>query len=113
VQDHRVESHPFGLGHFFAAGSADERMQADISERDFAGEMNTHHDHARDPEEENVVSGYEQRCWIILLKVFRFLGPTQGRERPKLRAEPCIQYIRILLELRGTAFRALLRRIAG
>ena len=50
----RVEDVALGLRHLLPFGVAHEGGDVDVAERHFAGEVQRHHDHARDPEEDDV-----------------------------------------------------------
>ena len=59
----RVEHVAFGLAHLFALGVEHQAVDVDVLERHFAGEVRGHHDHAGDPEEDDVVAGDEDTAW--------------------------------------------------
>lgn len=57
----RIQRIAFGLGHFLAAGIPDKAVDVNGLERYLAGEVQGHHDHAGDPEENDVEAGYQHR----------------------------------------------------
>ena len=63
----RVEHVALRLRHLLAFGIADQAMHIDVLERDLAGDVLGHHDHARDPEEDDVEAGDQHgRRQIVL-----------------------------------------------
>ena len=61
-------------------------------------QMQTHHDHPRHPEEQDVEPGLEQLGGVEGLQVVRVVGPTEDREREEARAEPGIEHVFVLVE---------------
>lgn len=55
---HRVDDVAFTLGHFLAVSVEHETMEIDFAEGNFAGDVEAHHDHAGDPSEEDVGTGF-------------------------------------------------------
>jgi len=55
---HRIDDVAFALGHFLTVGVKDKTMEIDLAEGDFAGDVETHHNHAGDPGKENVGAGF-------------------------------------------------------
>ena len=56
-QVHRVQHIALGLAHLLALRVTNQTVDVDMFERYLAGEMRGHHDHAGDPEEDDVVPG--------------------------------------------------------
>src|SRR5437016_9507787 len=82
------------LGHLSALLVADDAREIDVLKRHPAHELVASHDHARDPEENNVRSGHEVggrveglECWVFGVLGF-VTRPAHRRKRPKPRAEP-------------------------
>ena len=73
-------------------------MDIDFAERHIAHELNAHHDHACDPEEDNVKACNKYIARIKIVKRFGFLRPPQGAKRPQRRREPGIEYIFVLAQ---------------
>ena len=48
---HRINNIALGFGHLFAMFVEDEAMEIDFFEWDFAGDVESHHDHTGDPSE--------------------------------------------------------------
>ncbi len=93
---HRVQAVALRLGHLLAGGIGHQAVDVDLLERYFTGEFHRHHDHAGNPQADDVVSCHHN---VGRVKRFQFLGlfgPAQGRESPKGRREPGIQNIGIL-----------------
>ena len=57
----RVDAVALGLAHLLAFRVADQAVHIDVLERDLAGDVLGHHDHARHPEEDDVEAGDEHR----------------------------------------------------
>ena len=70
------------------------------------------HDHARHPEEQDLVGCNQKGRRIEHFLVPRLLRPAQGRERQQPRREPCIEHVRILLQLAVPAIRTLSGNLA-
>mmetsp|Transcript_6766 Transcript_6766/g.16439 ORF Transcript_6766/g.16439 Transcript_6766/m.16439 type:complete len:545 (-) Transcript_6766:224-1858(-) len=89
-----------GFAHLAAILVPDHRVQENGIERQLVCQREPHHDHPRDPEEQNIVPGFQHRRRIKLGKVHRLrLGPPKHRERKEPRREPRIQHILILNQL--------------
>ena len=54
------------------------------------------HDHARNPEENDVRAGHEIVGRIKVFLFRRIFGPAHDRERPEPGAEPCVEHVFIL-----------------
>ena len=70
-------------------------------------------DHSRDPEEDDVVCGHEQRVGVKIIQIRRFIGKTERRKGPKRAAEPSIEHVFVLLQNRMSALEALFRSALG
>jgi hypothetical protein len=69
-----------------------------LLERDLTGELHAHHDHARNPEEQDIVASLEQRSRVELGEIRRRLRPLEDREREQPGGEPRVQHIVVLLQ---------------
>ena len=70
-------------------------------------EMNAHHHHPGDPEEDDIRSRDQHIAGIVFLKLRRFLRPANRGKRPKRAGKPGIQHILIARQRHGCAvFRA-------
>src|SRR3990172_4368647 len=69
----------FGLGHLLAGRIPDQGMDVDIPERYVLHELKPHHYHPGDPEKDNVKTGHEDRCGVILPEFRGPLRPAEGR----------------------------------
>src|SRR5262249_10861681 len=78
-------------------------MQINRAKGNLPCKVNAEHGHAGDPEKQNVVSGYEYARRVVALEVRCFLGPAESRKRPQSGAEPRVEHVRILFELRRSA----------
>ena len=74
-------------------------MNHDILKRRLAHKVDTRHHHARDPEEDDILGGYEIARRIELVEIGSLLRPAESRERPKPRAEPGVENVGILLKV--------------
>ena len=69
-------------------------MDVDRVEWRFIHEMQTHHHHPGDPEEDDVEAGDEGVGRVVALHLRGVVGPPKGRERPERRGEPGIENVR-------------------
>ena len=92
----RVDRIAARLRHFLPLGIADQAVNIHVMERHFARAFQSHHDHARDPEEDNIEARDQHRRRIVFLQILRVIRPAQRRKRPQSGAEPRIQDIRVL-----------------
>ena len=67
---------------------------SDRGEGELVGELQAHHDHARDPEEDDVEPRLEQRRRVERLEVGRTrVGPAEHGEREEARREPRVEHV--------------------
>ncbi len=104
--DQRIDHVALGLGHLLAVGVADQAVDVDGLERDFAHEFAAQHHHAGDPEEEDVEAGDEQGGGVVAGQVGGLVGPAEGGEGPEAAGEPGVENVGVLLEVGGVAARA-------
>src|ERR1700683_1767228 len=64
------------------------------------------HDHPRVPEKQNIVAADQQAGGVIRAQVFGVVGPAKGGKRPERGAEPGVEDVFVLSELRAAALRA-------
>ena len=95
----RVDDVPERLGHLPALLVADHRVQVDVGEGERVRELQAHHDHARDPEEEDVEARFQEGGRIERPELVRVLGPAHHGEREQAGREPRVQDILVPLEL--------------
>ena len=57
------------------------------------GEMQAHHHHPGDPEEDDVEAGDQRRGRVVAGKLRRLFRPAQRRERPQRRGEPGVEHV--------------------
>ncbi len=82
---------------------ANQAVDVHLVERHVAHELDAHHDHARDPEENDVESGDEHISGIEVLERVRLLWPAERAEWPQGRGEPGIENVLVLSQ--GDIFR--------
>ena len=102
----RVDAVAQGFGHLTALAVANQTMDEYLVERNLMHEFHTHNQHTCNPEEDDIVTGYEHACRIELLQQRSFIRPAHGRERPQSGAEPGIQCVLVLMDMCAAAFRA-------
>mmetsp|Transcript_83519 Transcript_83519/g.215089 ORF Transcript_83519/g.215089 Transcript_83519/m.215089 type:complete len:366 (+) Transcript_83519:1325-2422(+) len=96
----RVNYVALGLAHLLTVPVTHQAVQVDLREGRLAGQCDAHHDHARDPEEEDVVTSLKHGRRVEVLEVgVGLVWPAHGGEGPEARREPGVQDIRILLQL--------------
>ena len=99
----RVDARTQTLAHAPAVGGLDHRMEVDVVEGDVVHELEAHHDHARDPQEDDVAPRAQHVRRIEVGQVGGLLGPAERGERPERRAEPRVQHVGLARELGGAA----------
>ena len=111
-QFQRVDDVALRLRHLRAAGVAHQRVDVDRGERHLVHEMQAHHHHARDPEEDDVEAGDEHAGRVIAFQLRRLVGPAERRERPQRRREPGVEHVLVAVQVLVGKPRAP-RRIGG
>lgn len=76
------------LGHLAALGVTDQTVAEDLTEGDLASHLQAKHDHASNPEEQNIPASLQNGCGEQRLQVVGLLGPTEGAEGPETRGKP-------------------------
>ena len=66
-----------------------------------AGVLQAQHDHARHPEEEDVVGGLHDASGVEIVQVRRLVRPPQRRMRPQSGGEPRVQHVLVLPQVNG------------
>src|SRR6266536_5843269 len=66
-----------------------------MPERHVAGEMQCHHDHPRDPKEDDVEAGYEYGGGEEGFQIPGLLRPAERREWNECRGEPSVEHVRV------------------
>ena len=89
----RIDDVAFRLRHLRAFLVANQAVDVDGRKRRLLPEMQTHHHHPRDPEEDDVPAGDQHVGRIVTIDVGLVLGPAQRRERPQRRREPGIEHV--------------------
>ena len=98
---------PLRLRHLLAVLVAHQRVDVDGAERHVAHEMQAHHHHPGDPEEDDVEAGDQDVGRVVARELRRLLRPAEGRERPQRRGEPGVEHVLVALELRPRGRNAL------
>ena len=80
-------------------------MNEHVFKRNILAEFQSHHYHAGNPEENDIVACNEHARRIELLQLFRFFRPAHRFKRPETRAEPRVEYVLILMKMRRSAMR--------
>ena len=92
-QIHRVDDVAFGFGHFFAFVVAHDAVDVHVFKWYFAGKVGGHHNHARHPEEDDFVAGYQDVGWQEGFEFVGFRRPAECGKRHERGGEPCVQYV--------------------
>ncbi len=95
----RIDDVAFRLRHLGAGGVAHQRVDVDVVERRLFLEMQSHHHHARNPEEDDVEAGDQRRGRIEALQFRRLVRPAQRRERPQRRREPGVEHVVVAMQI--------------
>ena len=102
----RVDAVAERFAHLASLAVAHKAVDEYFFKRNFLHKFHAHNQHARNPEENNIVTGYKHAGRIELLKQFGVVRPAHGRERPQSGAEPGVQCVLVLMDMRAAAFRA-------
>ena len=70
-------------------------------------------DHTDNPEEDDIITGYQDIGRIEILQILGLLRPSQSLKRPQCGGKPCIQGIGILCKMGAAALGAYLRHLLG
>ena len=68
-------------------------MDVDVAEGDLAGELDAHHHHAGDPQEDDVAARDHRVGRVEGLELRGLVGPAKGRERPQRAGEPGVEHV--------------------
>ena len=107
VDVHMAERHSVIFGRAITAGGFHRGILL-VALHEVAAE----HDHAGQPEEQNIESGDHQRVGIENFQIACLFRPTQCREWQQSRREPCVQHVGNLFQLPASALSALSGRLA-
>ena len=88
-----VQHVTLGLRHLVAVRVAHETVDIDLPEGHIARELDTHHDHPCDPEEDDVETSDQDIGGVEGLQAVGSFRPAQRRERPQRRTEPGVEYV--------------------
>jgi hypothetical protein len=89
---------PFDFDIFWPDGVAHEAVHVHRVERHLAGEVRGHHDHPRDPEEDDVEAGDQHRRRQEQSSFRRFFRPAERRERHQRGREPRVEHVVVALQ---------------
>ena len=94
-----VEHVAFGFGHFLSFAVAHQAVDIDFFERHRAVHaVQSHQDHARHPEEDDVKAGDEDVAGVEVAQVGGVVRPALCRKWPQRRGKPGIQHVFVLGE---------------
>ena len=74
----RIDDIALGLGHLLPFGIEDQAVQVDGAERHFVQELQPEHQHAGDPEEDDVEARDQHAGGIVAIEFRGLPGPAQG-----------------------------------
>ena len=103
---HGVHTVALGLGHAAAVLGEDRGVDHDVMERDLVEEVQRAHDHAGDPQCDDVARGDERRGGMMALELLGMLRPALRGEGPQLGAEPGVQHVLVLVDMGAAALGA-------
>ena len=78
-------------------------MDVDAAERHLAGEVQRHHDHPRDPEEDDVEAGHEHGRRQEQILFDRFCRPAERRKRELRGRVPGVEHVGVAGQRAGVA----------
>ena len=102
-QVERIDDVALRLRHLLAVLVADEPGDVDLAERHVARELEPEHDHAGDPEEDDVEARHQHVGRIERRELRRLPRPAECRERPEGRAEPGVEHVVVLAQRDGVS----------
>ena len=103
---HGVNAVALRLGHAAAVLGKNRRVDDDVLKRHLVQEVQRAHDHAGDPQRDDVARGDQRRRRMMALEQLRLLRPALRGEGPQLRAEPRVQHVLILVHVMAAALGA-------
>src|SRR5207253_4158914 len=74
-------------------------------------EVQTHHHHAGDPEEDDVEARHQGVGWVVALELRCLVRPTERREWPQRRREPGVEHVLVAPDGKPPWLAALLRGV--
>ena len=95
-QVQRVKYVALGLGHLLAFLITDQAVDINFREWRAVHELETHHDHPGDPEEDDIEAGDKHGRRVISVEIACLLRPAERRKGPQRRGEPGIEDILVL-----------------
>ncbi len=93
----RVDAGAQRLAHPPPVGGLDDRVDVDLLEGDLLAELQAHHDHAGDPQEDDVARRRVDLRRVEGAQLGRVLRPAERGERPQRRAEPRVEHVGVAL----------------
>ena len=98
---------PLTLRHLLAFFVAHERVDVDRVEGNLVHEVQAHHHHPGDPEEDDVETRDQNVGRVMALKLGRLVGPAQRGEGPQRGREPRVEHVFVPCQLDGLAVMSL------
>ena len=98
---HGVNAVAERLGHPAALFVQDGGEDVDLVKGLFVHELHAGHDHAGDPEVEDLAGGRQDVGRIEVGQFGSLLGPAEGGEGPEGTGKPSVQHVRVLGQLVG------------
>ncbi len=93
------------------SGAWIDRMDVDVGERHLTGQLQAHHDHASNPQEQNVPRRGKHVGRIERFQLGCVPRPAERREWPQSRGEPSVEHILLLANMPAARATALGRLI--
>mmetsp|Transcript_5065 Transcript_5065/g.19540 ORF Transcript_5065/g.19540 Transcript_5065/m.19540 type:complete len:306 (-) Transcript_5065:1289-2206(-) len=87
-------------------------VQVHLFERHLTSQFHAHHYHTSDPEEQNVVSSFEEGRWVKLGQIRCLVGPAKDGKRKQTGREPSVEHVFVLFECEFSTRELLLGRNA-
>ena len=109
----RVDDIPLGLAHLVAFFITNQAVQINIFEGDFSGIFDAHHNHAGDPEEQNIITCFQYTRGVEITEICRIFRPAQSGMRPQSGGKPGIEHVHVLFDFCRSAVRTGFRRVHG
>ena len=103
---HGVDAVALGLGHAAAVLGQNRGVDHDVMEGNLMREVQRAHDHAGDPQGDDVAGGDEGARGMVLGELGRVVGPALRRKGPQLAGEPGVEHVLVLMHMVAAALGA-------
>ena len=100
---HRIDAVALGLRHATSVLGQDGGVDEDILEGNLVQEVQRAHDHAGDPQRDDVTCGHEHLGGMMADELLGMVGPALRGKGPQLAREPRVEHVLFLVHLMTAA----------